>query len=139
MKILFGLLLLGGGLFAVLHFTGTFDFDPAQQAKDARAAIAPGMSWKKVVAGAGAPKKYCIYIVQKKMVDGTEIEFAKPGPEVNYDEQAIASRVDDGSFPVGFSFFYRFSNADAFEVKFDEYGDVTMVQDLVTMKDLLDL
>ncbi len=139
MKVFVGLLILAGGLFLVLHYTGMFEFDPVKQAQDARAAIKVGMSWDKVVSAAQEPRKYCVYVLKKEVVNGQEFETVKAGPEMPFDAENIRKRVADGSFEAGFSFRYVFSAGDAFEVKFDEMGYVESVQDMRTMKDLLDM
>lgn len=137
MKVLFGLLLVGAALFAALHYGGMFSYDPAAEAKQVRAAVdQPGASWTKVVA-VQAPRKWCVWNETKKMVDGEELVTTKPGPEVPFDAKNLEQRLADGNLPAGFSFIYDFGG-DRFAVKFDDAGNVEYVQDMKTMKDLLD-
>ena len=138
MKILLGLLLVCGGLFALLYYTGMFEFDPAKQAREARAAVRPGMAWDKVADAIGDPKEYRIFIKKAQMIGAAKVEQIKPGPIAPFSRQNIAERLAKETLPLGFTFTYIFSNTEAFTIVFDGYGDVVNVHDAVTMKDLLD-
>ncbi|MCB9849096.1 MAG: hypothetical protein H6817_00155 [Phycisphaerales bacterium] len=137
MKFLLGMALLIGAGAAVLHFTGAFKFNPTQQAQDVIAQIKPGMDYKKV-AGISTPRKYCIYVKKTKSFGGETIEYWAPGPDVPYDEAALAARVNDGSLGGGFMFRYNFSQSDMYEVTFDQYGAVISVDKNETLNKLFD-
>ncbi|NOX58799.1 MAG: hypothetical protein GXP29_08075 [Planctomycetes bacterium] len=137
MKFLVGLVLVVGIGYGALHYL--LSFDPAQQAKDARAAVKPGMPWGKVVSSAGEPRKCRFYFAQKKMLNGVEVEIIKPGTLTKFDKNNLGQRMRDETLPYGFEFFYNFSAESAFFVKFDGVGDVEHVYDAPTMNDLLDL
>ncbi len=139
MKVLVGLLLFAGALFALLYYTGMFEFNPAQQAADARAAVKPGMSWDKVIGAVSPPKEYRIYVKKIKNIAGQQMEVLEPGPSLPFDRENLANRLADGSLPGGFDFTYVFSNSEAFTVHFDENGDVAHVSDSAIMKKLLDM
>lgn len=132
MKFILGLLLVCGALFLLMYYGGGLSgFDPSQHGRDAKAAIQPGMSWKKVMDAAGKPREYRIMIIQKG--------FPKPGPVGAFDEKALAGRIDAGTMENGFVFGYRFSESVAFDVYFDGAGNVTTVADAITMSKLLDM
>ena len=139
MKVFLGLLLLVGVGAGAFYYTGAFEFNPAQQAKDIKAKIKPGMSYDKVVA-VSKPRKYCIHVKKKQHgIGGAAIETCAPGPEVPFDENAIKDRVDRGGLECGFSFSYNFSQTDSFGVMFDQYGDVVEVYDNNVVKKLFDM
>ncbi len=139
MKAILGLAVLALVIYGALHYGGLLDFDPAQQAKDARAAIKPGMSWQKVSTAAGKPGKCRFYVIHKKMIGGEEVEVTEPGPFMKYDATNLANRLDGGTLPAGFEFLYNFSANDSFLVKFDAAGDVDYVADAPTINKLLDM
>lgn len=132
MRLFLGFVLVVGGAFAALYYGGGFaTFDPSQQGRDAKAQIAPGMAWKKVIDVAGEPREYCVMIVKKG--------FVVPGPSVPFQSDQLAQRVAENSLPEGFAFQYRFSESEAFDVTFDASGTVQHVQDAITMATLLDM
>ncbi len=138
MKVLLVLVALAAAGYAVFHFTGAFDFNPAQQAADFKAKVTPGMSWDKVIA-VHEPRRYCIYVKKVTEFGGEKIETWDAGPEVPFDRDALAARIDEGSLGGGFSFMYFFDAGNAFEVKFDSNGDVEGIYKQRTVKDLLDM
>lgn len=127
--------LLGLGVAGVYFLGGYGSFDPDEQGNKAKAAITTGMSWKKVldITGKSDPRYRAISMIKDK--DGNE--YPKPGPEVNLDRTKLASRVKNGEVRGGFIFVYRYSEKVAFEVTFDSSGNVTSVDDIATMADLL--
>jgi len=126
-----GLLILLASLY---YFGGYASFDPTKAGQEARKAIAPGMTWNQVIATCkNPPPTYRTIIVQTRK----GVEFTKPGPENRFDEKQLADRLARNELPHGFTFPYRFSEALAFEVVFDGAGTVQHVQDMVTMRDLL--
>lgn len=139
MKILVGLILVVGIGYGALHYGGLLSFDPAQQGRDAKAAIKPGMSWKKVVSTTTEPSECRFYVIQKKNLGGQEIEITKAGPFMPFDGKNLEDRLLDESLPKGFEFLYKYSADVQFLVKFDAAGDVEYIGDAPTMKDLLDL
>lgn len=132
MKFLLGFILVCGAIFLAMYYWGGLGgFDPSQQGRDAKAAIQPGMTWKKVMDAAGKPREYRIMIIQKEM--------PKPGPVAAFNETALAERINSGTIEHGFVFEYRFSESVAFDVYFDGAGDVIYVADAITMSKLLDM
>ncbi len=139
MKILVGLILVVGIGYGAMHYGGLLSFDPAQQGRDAKAAIKPGMSWKKVVSATTEPTECRFYVIQKKNIDGNEIEVTKPSAFTSFDGDNLANRLADESLPAGFEFLYKYTADVQFLVKFDSAGDVEYIADAPTMKDLLDM
>ncbi len=137
------LLIVIGGI--VLWYGGGYSsFDPSQQGRDARAAIAVGMDWADVVNGAGEPKEYRIFLKREKVVltgeDGAfDMLLLEPGAANRFNPTTITNRIAEGSLPHGFQFEYRFSHSVAFAVIFDETGTVTAIEDLFTTSDLLQM
>ncbi len=122
-----------GGV-CLYYFGGYASFDPTKAGQEAKKAILPGMTWNQVIATCKKPPPtYRTIIVQTR----NGVEFSKPGPENRFDEKQLADRLARNELPRGFTFPYRFSEAVAFEVVFDGTGTVQHVQDLVTMRDLL--
>lgn len=133
MKFLIGLLVLGGiALGAVYFLGGTNQFDPNEQGRKARAAIQPGMSWKKVVEVAGAPKRYQTFIPRG------EKGLLQPGASVKFDRASMETELKNNVHKHGYQFNYLFTEAIAFDVVFDPQGNVTHVQNQTTVADLLD-
>ena len=67
MKGLMILLVLGVGVGAAVYFYGgVADFDPSEQGRQAKAAIKPGMTWKKVIDVARKPREYRMYVPNPK-------------------------------------------------------------------------
>ncbi len=137
MKFLIGLVLVVGIGYGAMHYGGLLSFDPAQQGRDAKAAIKPGMSWQKVVA-VSKPGECRFYVIQKKNIGGNEIEISKPGPFMPFDAKNLEDRIGNDSLPEGFEFLYKFTTEMQFMVKFDSAGDVEYLSKPPTMNDLLD-
>ena len=131
-------LLFAAVVFAVYHFGGYGKLDPSQQGRNARAAITAGMTWTQVVTAAGAPRHFVLLIEAGKHPTTGE-PLIKDGPKMNYNADAIAARVKDGTAPHGFFFPYTFSHSEAFKVEFDAAGTVVYVDDLQTLNKLLDM
>lgn len=125
-------------IFAVYHFGGYGKLDPSQQGRNARAAVAAGMTWQQVVKAAGRPRNYVLYVEAGKDAVTKEL-MIKEGPKMDFDPDVIASRVTNKTAAHGFFFPYVFSNSVAFKVEFDETGTVVGVDDMVTLNKLLDM
>ncbi len=138
MKFLIGFVLVVAIGYGAMHYGGLLSFDPAQQGRDAKAAIKPGMSWQKVVAATTEPGESRFYVIQKKNIGGNEIEISKPGPFMPYDGKNLEDRLSKDSLPEGFEFLYKFTTEEQFLVKFDAAGDVEYIAKPPTMNDLLD-
>ena len=138
MKAITILAFIGLAVWGAMHFIkNAASYDPNAQGAAAKAAIAPGMTWKKVVVAAGEPKHYAVIDRKVQTIAGQQIETFKPAAKNPYSADVIAERILDVSLPHGFVFEYRFSQSVAFAVHFDDLGTVTLVQDLITMADLL--
>ncbi|MGD8453348.1 MAG: hypothetical protein PVJ57_16165 [Phycisphaerae bacterium] len=132
------ILLVAGLIVAGIYlFGGTRSFDPDKQGRQARAAIQPGMSWEQVVKIC-EPKNFRIVQATKQKTFNGETVIKKPGVPQRYDHALLAGEVDARRMEHGFVFDYNFSHQVAFEVWFDAAGEVTEVNDLATMADLLD-
>ena len=138
MKILAGLVLVVGIGYGAMHYGGLLSFDPAQQGRDAKAAIKPGMSWQKVVAATTDPAECRFYVIQKKNIGGNEIEISKAGPFMSFDAKNLEDRLLNDSLPEGFEFLYKYTAEEQFMVKFDAAGDVEYVAKAPTLNDFLD-
>lgn len=138
MKFILVLLLLVGVGWGILYFTGGYgSFDPSEQGRKARAALAPGITHTRAFDLCGDPRKVQKIRRHVERVHGEEIVTYVPGPPANTSRERIDERVKAGGFPHGFVIPYRYSESVAFAVRFDELGIVEGVQDLVTMADLL--
>lgn len=128
MKFILGILILGGGIAALFYYSGAFTHDPAAQAKEAFAKIEKCTTMTQVLAVA-KPRKYCVYVKKTTTLpDGSTLESWVPGAEMNFDEAVIKKRLDDGMMEGGYTFIYRFSDVDRFDVKFDSFGNVESVE-----------
>ena len=138
MKVIIVLLALVGACWAAVYFGGSYgSFDPSEQGRQAKAALAVGMTQGKAFDVCGDPRKVRKIRRQVKKHRGEEIETFVPGAEVKTTRERIAERVKAGEFPHGFVVPYRFSESVAFAVHFDSTGTVEYVEDLATMADLL--
>jgi hypothetical protein len=138
MKLVVGFLviLIAGG--ALLYYGGGYkSFNPTEIGEKARAAIVPGMSWSKVIDAAGDPKEYRVMVKQVRETDGQPTGFLEPSSRNPFDRKRFEERQKTGGLPDGFQFPYSFSNSVAFQVTFDGMGNVSSVDDLTTMADLL--
>ncbi|HUU85532.1 MAG TPA: hypothetical protein VM243_18690 [Phycisphaerae bacterium] len=133
------IVLIGGVCLAVYYFGGAASFDPSQQGRDARAAVKPGMTLKKVIAAAGEPREYRVINRQVKNFAGQEQEVFKPGAKNPFDFDRVTERIANNELPHGFTLDYFFSNKVAFAVTFDATGTAMSVDDLTTMADLLQI
>jgi hypothetical protein len=140
MKVILVLILVAAGAILAFYYgAGYASFDPSEQGRQAKAAIKPGMSWKKVADIAGEPKEYQLFIESKKRIGNEERTIVKPGARNRFDPKVLAGRVESNTIPQGFIFHYYFSDSVAFQVQFDGAGTVTGVHDNVTVADLLGL
>jgi hypothetical protein len=118
----------------VLYFRGGYkDFDPNEQGRKVKAAIAPGMTLAQVVK-VSEPKEW------RPMVKETrnKITIVQPGPFNKFNINTVNTRIKNNELPDGFAIDYQFSAATAFRVTFDDAGIVTDVEDLATVADLFD-
>lgn len=137
MKFLIGLVLVGGIVLSVVYVSSIKTFDPTDQGKKAKAALAPGMTWNAVIANAGKPGKYRTMMRVKERIAGDEVEIIKPGAQLSFDQSLFESDFKAKNMPDGFIFEYVFSHQAAFAVSFDSGGRSTSIEDLRTMADLL--
>lgn len=125
-------------LVAWYYFGGVHTFDPDAAGRDARAKIAPGMTWTQVVDQTTAPRKFIPYRRLTKKLAGQDVQVVERGTPIPFDRALMTRDMAAGGFPDGFIFPYQFSHQVAFEVEFDAKGIVTGVADMRTMADLLD-
>jgi len=129
MKVLFVLFILVCGVVGAAYYFGGFaNLDPSEQAAQFRANVKPGMSWQEVAA-VKKPKEYVIADFDSR----TGEKYAQ-----DYDEMRLTSSIEQGKFEDGFYFRYIYSNSDAIQIYFNNQGVATSVDDMVTMKDLLE-
>lgn len=134
LKIIVGVIVLAGvGLYLVYQFSGVNSFDPTEQGRQAKAAIAIGMTWQEVVDGAGPPRTY--QIIMRGSRNGQPVY--RPGGRQDFSADKLAAEIADRQTPFGFVFPYMFSAQVAFEVAFDDQGVVVDIVDTPTMADLL--
>ena len=140
MKVIIVLVLLAAGACLALYYLGgAATFDPSQQGRDAKAAIKPGMTLKKVIAVAGEPAKYRVINRQVKTISGQEIEFFKPGAINPFDADRLTDRIAGNDLPHGFILNYTFSDTVSFAVTFDGTGTVVDVQDTTSIADVFQM
>jgi hypothetical protein len=140
MKVVVGLVVLAVLIGGIVYYAGgVASFDPSQQGRDARAAIKPGMTWKKVVDVAGAPSKYRVIQEKVKRWAGEETVTYEPGAFNPFNADRLGARIAEDSVPHGFLFNYQFSDTVAFTVHFDGTGTVMGIQDAGTLADLLQM
>lgn len=131
------LVLLGLGLGVMYFYGGYGSFDPAQEGKDARARIQPGMSLADVLDIAGESPKFCRMIRQTEVVAGKPVEVLNQGSPSPLNRKKLESRLANNELPDGFVLQYKFTETVAFEVVFDDTGTVTGLQNMLTVADLL--
>ena len=124
-------------LIVVYCVTGVWKFDPSKQGRDARAAIAPGMTWTQVFDITDDPRTYRPIKKTTKRIQGETIEFLEPGSENKFNRESFMDRLNENSLPYGFLCTFHYSNSVAFAVSFDGTGKVVGIQDAITMADLL--
>ncbi len=138
MKVLFFFMAMVGLGMAAIYYGGGFSgFDATQQGKDARKAITPGMTWKKVFDVAREPRKYQTIHRKVANVGGVNMESFKPGPANRFVLDTFKKRLANNELPHGFQVTYHYSNQEAFIVHFDGAGIVDYVENALTMADLL--
>lgn len=138
MKVIFVLfVLVAVGWVGVYYVGGYASFDPSEQARLARDAVTPGMTFQEVCEAAGVPRKFQVIRREVHRVGGVEIVEFKPFAESKTSRENIESRIADGTVPDGFQTTYRYSQSVAFTVKYDGQGTVVDVFDEYTMTDLL--
>jgi len=139
MKLLLGLLVLGGGIAAAFYYSGMFTHNPGAQAKEIQAKVEKCATMAQVLAVA-EPRKYCIYVKKSETLpDGSTVESWVPGPESNFDQAALQQRIDNGSLEGGFQFNYTYTDVDRFVVKFDASGNVEYVEADDRVRKLFDM
>lgn len=132
------LVLAGLALFAAYQWGGFSSFDPTEQGREAKAAIAPGMQWTKVVDLAGEPGHYRIIREVVKRTSGEEVKTYDPGIKRKFRYDEIKQEIAAGTAQHGFIFEYYFSAQAAFQVAFDGSGVAEWIGDIATVADLLD-
>ena len=123
MKVVLGLIVLIGVVIAAMFGLGLFSSeDPQVTLDNLKNSVKPGMTWQQV-ADVREPRKF------------TRVRFQAMGgrtqPE-KFDRAKIADCISKSEFSQGFTFEYRFSNAHALEVIFDDQGTVEALGDLLT-------
>ena len=140
MRFLFGMVVSIALLLVVVYYVGGVKgWDPSQQGRDARAKIAPGMSWKKVFDATGEPTKYRPIVKKTNRVGGETYEYFVPGPVNAFRRARVEERLVEDSLPHGFLTTFVFSSSVAFTVRFDGAGNVDYVEGATTMADVLQL
>lgn len=140
MKIIMVLLVLMGIGWVGLYYVGGYaSFDPDQQARDAKAAIHPGMPWTEVFDIASVPQKYRIVNKKTHRVAGEEIVIFVPSPLVKFHRDRLVLHMENNTLPHGFVVEYLYSNREAFSVTFDGSGNVKIVEKMDTMVDMLQM
>ncbi len=133
MKLFAGIVVLAAIALVIAYYVGgTRSFDPTEQGRKARAAIAPGMTWQQVIDVAGEPNKYQTMLPKK--AGGVP----EPGALVSFDRNSLVSELATNVHRHGFVFPYAFSEASRFQVFFDSKGVVQQVADMLGMPDFLD-
>lgn len=137
-KLLIGLIVLGGLALGVVYFVNYSGFDPTQAGNKARAAVSVGMTPAQVLSAAGEPGRYRVGMMVKQTVDGQEVDVVKEGPELRFDRALFEQDLKRGAMPHGFRLIYYFSHQAAFSVSFDTGARVVAVENVKTVADLLD-
>lgn len=129
MKFLIGLIIvIALALVAVYNFGGFDSLDPAAQAAQFKTSVKPGMTWDQV-ADVQAPRKLV------PLDPGT---FNGERQALDFDRNTTAAAISGGAYPYGFVFKYQFTDAEAYQVIFDETGTTVAVEDLMTARDLFE-
>lgn len=132
MKVILGLLVIVGIVLTVVYFQGgVATHDPEKQGQDARKQIKPGMTWQQVFKITGDPKRYQTFIKQGNRPPA-------PGAAVPFDRKTLESEIKNGTHQYGWQVVYQYTAKSAFTVMFDTKGVVDVVQDAMTVADLLD-
>jgi hypothetical protein len=135
LKLFVAVVVLGGvGLVIAYYWGGTRTFDPTAQGQQAKAALAPGMTWQQVVDAAGKPLRFqTIHEMTKRGV--TTYERGAPR---KFEREGLEGELANNAHPHGFVFSYEFSPQSSFAVEFDNAGVAQSIEDLMTIADLLD-
>ncbi len=119
-----GLLVLVGGIVVALKLASssvTEGFDPAEQGRQARAAVESCASWTEVLDRLGDPSRWR---------DGTSsFDFSYVDRFNETTRNQIARELEKNGFEHGFSYLYDYGDAVTFAVNFDRTGKFTNVQD----------
>jgi hypothetical protein len=138
MKFILGLLAAIGLGWVVLYYTGGVGaFDPAEQGRQAKAALRPGMSFDQACDLTGDPRKYQIINRKVRRFQGEEFVSLVPAPPVDCTRARIKERLAEGSLPYGFVCAFTYSADVAFTVKYDEAGAVASVEEVMTFSNWL--
>lgn len=130
MKVIAVLFVIVIGIVAlVVKFGGVTSFDPAAGAEEFVASVQTGMTWQEV-ADRRMPKKYAV------VSDDPDNALGR-SPDIKFNPGAFGDRMKNNPPPAGFIFFYTFDAEHAYDVYFDELGNVSQVVKPMTTKDLL--
>jgi hypothetical protein len=138
MKVVVALLLLFVVGWVVVYYAGGYaTFDPVQQARDAKAALKPGMPWQQAFDITGDPPKYRPIFKKEKKIGGETIVSYVPGAPNKFSRSTVGDRLANNSLPHGFICTLVYSTSIAFTLEFDGAGALVNVSDAPTMADLL--
>ena len=133
MKGILVVLVLVGGIAVALNFSSssvTEGFDPAEQGREARAAVESCASWTETLDRLGEPSRWR---------NGTSsFDFAYVDRFNETTRNDIAGQLEQNAFEYGFSFLYNYGDAVTFAVNFDRAGKLMNVQDKESKDDLMD-
>jgi len=138
MKAILGAMILMGLAVVVFYFAGGYaSFDPAEQGRQAKAAVTPGMSFSQACAITGDPDEFQIISPHTERVLGKEIVVMRPAVPVETSRERINQLLADGGLAHGFLCTFQYSADTAFTVEYDPTGAVLSVSDAATVADLL--
>ena len=129
MKVVIGLMVVGGlVLFLVFQF-GVSGMNTAEQARQFRSNINEDMTWDQV-ADVREPRKYVRISPASKTGEGHPIDFSR---------ENVAKVVKNQEMAHGFIFRYTFDPENIWNVRFDSQGNVTSIgKPRLTTKGLLE-
>ena len=134
------LVLVGLGWGAVYYLGGFGTWDPTEQGREKRAKIHPGMPYTEVFDNiTGDPRKDRSTNLKKERSGGQESEMLVPSPEVPFIRERVDGHMKSNGLPHGFTATFKYSERLAFTVYFDGSGNVTKLEDAMTMADLLQM
>lgn len=135
MKFLLGMVVVGLGIIGLTYSAGGIaGYDPTAQGEEAMEAIQPGMTWERVIETTQPPGKYRSMIASTTP-DG--FESVTPAGSQRFDLDSFRKHAAADGYTHGFIFEYRYSAEAAFDVWFDEAGEVASVQMQRGVADLL--